>query len=252
MILKIIPKLLDTRVCEKKKPLTKKKIAISQSNYIPWKGYFDLINMVDVFVIYDEVQYTKNDWRNRNLLKTKKGKEWITIPVKQSRLDQTIDETKVSMSNWNIKHWKTLQAVYGKAPYFKQYKEEIEKLYLESNSLYLSEINKQFIVGINNILNIKTPIIDSRELNLKGDASERLVSACKKLNADVYLSGPAAKAYIRYDVFEDNNIEIEWMDYEGYPEYNQGSEPFEHGVSILDLIFNEGNEASKYLKSFNS
>ncbi|WP_299314525.1 WbqC family protein [uncultured Aquimarina sp.] len=225
------------------------RIAISQSNYIPWKGYFDMINMVDIFVIYDEVQYTKNDWRNRNILKTKNGLEWITIPVKQNKLDQTIDETEVFLPKWNVKHWKNLQAVYGKAPFFRLYKKRFEKLYLELDTLLLSEINKRFIFEICDILNIKTPIIDSRELQLTGDANERLIDACKKLKSKTYVSGPAAKSYIKNSLFEENSISIEWIDYSGYQEYHQISTPFEHGVSVLDLIFNEGEKANTFLKS---
>ncbi|WP_074408357.1 MULTISPECIES: WbqC family protein [Aquimarina] len=228
----------------------KKKIAISQSNYIPWKGYFDMINMVDIFVLYDEVQYTKNDWRNRNILKTNKGLEWITIPVKQNHLDQRVDETKVFLPKWNVKHWKTLQAVYGKAPFFKKYRERFEKLYLETDTLLLSEINKKFIHEICDILQIKTKFVNSRDLNLDGDKNERLIQACKKLDGFIYVSGPAAKEYIDKEAFENNDIEIEWIDYSGYKEYQQMHPPFEHGVSVLDLIFNEGDQSREFLKSF--
>lgn len=229
----------------------KKRIAVSQSNYIPWKGYFDMINMVDVFVLYDEVQYTKNDWRNRNILKTKKGTEWITIPVKQYTLDQTIDETKIAKENWNVKHWKTLQAVYGKAPFFKEFKTRFERLYLESNSAFLSKINLNFINEICDILGIKTLIVNSRELNLVGDANQKLIDACKKLKAGTYVSGPSAKVYINDSLFQENLIDIEWIDYSGYKEYRQMSTPFEHSVSVLDLVFNEGQKANTFLKSFN-
>ncbi len=228
-----------------------KKAAISQSNYIPWKGYFDMINMVDVFVIYDEVQYTKNDWRNRNIIKTKQGLEWITIPVKQNNLNQRIDETEVFLPKWNVKHWKTIKSVYGKAPFFKKYSERFEELYLNIGFKNLSEINKKFIDEICNILDIKTPILNSRELSLKGDANERLIDACKKLEVETYVSGPSAKSYIKKSLFEQNNLTIEWIDYSGYQEYEQMSGSFEHGVSVLDLIFNKGDDANKFLKSFN-
>ncbi len=209
-----------------------------------------MINMVDVFVIYDEVQYTKNDWRNRNVLKTKKGLEWLTIAVKQNKLHQSIDETEVFLPKWNIKHWKTLQAIYGKAPFFKMYKEQFEKLYLEIDTVFLSEINKKFLLQICDILEIRTPIISSRDLNLQGDANERLIDACKKLEATTYVSGPAAKSYIQNSLFDENSITIKWMDYSGYKEYGQMFKPFDHGVSVLDLIFNEGENAKTFLKSF--
>lgn len=222
-------------------------ISILQSNYIPWKGYFDIIAKSDVFVIYDEVQYTKNDWRNRNLIKTQSGLQWITIPVRQESLNQKIVDTKTSNNLWVKKHKSTLQTNYGKAPYFKQYKDCFFEIY-DNPSTDLSEINKLFIEKICAILGIETKIIDSRELNLEGDKVERLIDACKKLNATTYLSGPAAKSYIEEEKFKDSNIILEWMDYSNYKEYNQLYPQFEHGVSILDLIFNEGPKARSFLK----
>src|SRR5690606_27183170 len=124
-------------------------------------------------------------------------------------------------------------------------------LYLGSNSSFLSDINKEFIIEICDILNINTSIINSKDLNLKGNSNERLVDACKKLNADIYVSEPAAKAYLKEDFFTENAISVKWIDYSGYKEYSQMSLPFEHGVSVLDLIFNEGENANIFLKSFN-
>ncbi len=222
-------------------------VSILQSNYIPWKGYFDIIARSDVFIIYDEVQYTRRDWRNRNLIKTDKGLKWLTIPVIQDEYHQKIYETNILESNWVKKHTSTLQGFYAKAPYFKEYKDVIFKAYSNSTNC-LSEVNKSFIETICNILEINTKIIDSRTLNLKGDKQERLIHACQILEAETYLSGPAAKSYIEEDVFNRNNIKIEWMDYSNYKEYNQLFPPFEHGVSILDLIFNEGPNARRFLK----
>lgn len=219
-----------------------KKIAILQSNYIPWRGYFDLINQVDVFVIYDEVQYTKNDWRNRNIIKTPNGPLWLTIPVRQQNLEQKINETRVSLKNWNIKHWNAIKANYTKAPYFKQYEERFKELYLDINTDLLSEINLKFIFTINDILGIKTQIIDSLSLDLRGNKNERLVDAVLKLNGTHYLSGPSAKNYLDTKLFEENNIQLEWMDYEGYSEYQQLFPPFSDTVSILDTIFSCGSK----------
>ncbi len=222
-------------------------IAILQSNYIPWKGYFDIIAKSDVFVIYDEVQFTKNDWRNRNLIKTEDGLRWLSIPVMQKSLNQKIYETNIAFHNWSKKHKSTLQTNYGKAPYFKEYKDPIFEIY-DTPSTNLSEVNRLFIERICAILAIKTKIIDSRELNLEGDKVGRLVDACKKLRANKYISGAAAKEYIDEEAFERNNIEIEWMDYSNYKEYKQLYPSFEHRVSILDLIFSEGPNARNFLK----
>lgn len=225
-----------------------KKIAILQSNYIPWKGYFDIIRQADVFVIYDEVQYTKNDWRNRNLIKTPKGLEWLTIPVKQENLNQKINETFVSQNNWNKKHWNSIVCNYSKAPYFKTFGNELKNLYENINTNNLSEINIQFIKTINRILGIETNIIDSKSLFLTGDKNDRLIDAVKKLDGSHYISGPAAKNYLNEDKFAANNIEVEWMNYKNYSEYNQLYQPFNHGVSIIDLMLNVGPNALTYFK----
>lgn len=226
------------------------KVAILQSNYIPWKGYFDLINSVDVFVLYDEVQYTKNDWRNRNKIKTKNGAEWITIPVSHKSSSQKICETAITLHKWNKKHWNTLMTNYGKAAFFDELKDQLKEFYMGQNSKFLSVINHNFIQFICDYLNIETRIIDSRELNLQGDRSSRLLDACEKLNATHYLSGPSAKDYLDTALFKSQNIEVEWMEYKDYPEYNQLHPPFEHGVSILDMLFNLGKDTPKYMNSF--
>lgn len=225
-----------------------KKIAILQSNYIPWKGYFDIIQQADVFVIYDEVQYTKNDWRNRNLIKTPNGLDWLTIPVKQKNLEQKINETFISQHNWNKKHWNTLVGNYSKAPFFKSYSEEFRDLFLGIETDNLSEINLLFINKINSILEIKTEIIDSQSLHLKGDKNERLIEAIKKLNGTHYISGPAAKSYLNIEAFEKEEIQVEWMNYSNYPEYPQMFLPFNHNVTILDLLFNVGPDAKYFYK----
>ncbi|MCD1279113.1 hypothetical protein DVY93_04995 [Psychrobacter sp. CCUG 69069] len=227
-----------------------KKIAILQSNYIPWKGYFDLVNMVDEFVLFDQVQYTKNDWRNRNQIKTKQGIQWLTIPVRHKESDQKIVDTKVSDLKWNTKHWRTIQQSYSKAPYFKEYKDIFEEFYLNNTEEYLSQINFQLIKIINQILGIKTVIKWSSDFDLVEGQTEKLLGICKQAGADIYLSGPAAKDYFDEKLAEQEGIQVEWMDYSCYPEYNQLNEPFEHGVTILDLIFNEGPNATKYMKSF--
>lgn len=202
---------------------------------------------VDTFVIYDEVQYTKNDWRNRNQIKTPNGPEWITIPVRQLSLSQKIYETEVSLPRWNIKHWNTLKTNYAKAKHFGTYGPVFENLYKNTNTPFLSEINLTFIKAINEILNIKTEIIDSRELQLEGDRNERLVDAVKKLNGTRYISGPSAKSYLDESLFDHEGISVDWISYAGYPEYEQLFPPFAHAVSVLDLIFNMGPEAHLYL-----
>ncbi|AII51131.1 WbqC family protein [Hymenobacter sp. APR13] len=226
-----------------------KKVAILQSNYIPWKGYFDLLNSVDDFILYDEVQYTKNDWRNRNRVKTAQGVQWLTIPVRQERLAQKISETKVSDSNWHTRHWRTLAQAYARAPYFEQYRPEIEKLYAP-DEVNLSFINQRFIRAVAGWLGVQTRLHSSADFTVDGDQTARLVQLVQAVGGTEYVSGPAAGAYLDVEQFARAGIALTWMSYERYPEYSQLHGPFEHRVSVLDLLLNVGPAARRYMLSF--
>jgi len=227
-----------------------KKIAIIQSNYIPWKGYFDMIAAADEFILFDHTQYTKNDWRNRNKIKTPKGTEWITIPVVTTgRFGQRVcDVETVPSSQWATKHWKTIEQHYRRAPFFEEYFEQIQEAYLGLQESNLSQINYQLIKLICDILGIGTQISWSMDYVLAEGKTELLVSLCQAAGADHYLSGPSAQSYIMPELFAEAGIAIEYMDYSGYPEYPQLYTGFEHGVTVLDLMFNVGPEASRYMK----
>lgn len=230
--------------------MNQKKALITQSNYIPWKGYFYALSQIDLFVIYDEMQYTKRDWRNRNKIKTANGVKWLTIPVKvKGKYEQKINETVINDSGWNIKHWNIIKQLYNKSPYFQEYNDFFEKLYLNCNEVFLSEINLVFIKAICKLLDIKVEFVHSKDLNLRGDKSEKLLNICKDLKVTDYYSGPAAKNYMNTNIFKRANINVHWFDYSSYPEYEQLYDGFEHSVSILDLIFNVGNDTLKYMKS---
>ncbi|MBT2787316.1 WbqC family protein [Halomonas sp. ISL-106] len=207
--------------------------------------------MVDDFVIYDSVQYTKNDWRNRNKIKTSGGLTWLTVPVKHKTLDQSIFDTLVADSMWQKKHWKTISQNYSKAPYFKEYKDLFEDFYLNNKKTNLSCINFELINIVSSILSIETKFHLSSDFHLEGNQTETLLNICQQIGCDTYLSGPAAKNYFDGKLAQEKGISIEWMDYSGYPEYSQLYPPFEHGVSILDLIFNEGPNARDFMKSIN-
>jgi hypothetical protein len=228
------------------------KVAILQPNYIPWKGYFDVINMVDIFVIYDDVQYTVRDWRNRNRIKTKNGLLWLTIPTDGTQ-EKIIKDVKIVWNEqWNIKHWKSIVVNYSKAKYFQEYKDYFEELYLNLKERYLWEVDLKFIEAIGKVLGIKTKIICSSDLNYDRTLrkTERLIAILNELSATNYLSGPSAKNYIKEELFINEGIKLEWMDYSGYPEYQQLYPPFVHEVSIIDLVLNTGPNASNYMKSF--
>lgn len=228
-----------------------KKVAIVQSNYIPWKGYFDLISAVDEFILFDDVQYTKRDWRNRNKIKTDQGSTWLTIPVEvKGKYRQQIQEVKIKGDEWQEKHWKSIIHNYSRSLYFDRYRSIIEKLYFGEKELFLSQVNYRFIKGICEILRIDTKISWSMDYKVLGSKTERLINLCKQVNGTEYLSGSRAKVYIDCLLFDRQGIQIKFVDYSNYPEYRQLFPPFDHHVSILDLIFNEGPNAHHFLKTF--
>lgn len=209
-----------------------------------------MINMADEFVLLDEVQYTRRDWRNRNKIKTAQGLHWLTIPVEvKGKFDIPISEVTTADNSWAKSHWQTLTHAYGKTPSFGEIKEWLEPLY--ANPAHrLSDINKSFIDGINNYLGIRTSIHWSSSFVTPADKSTRLLTICKAVNASCYLSGPAARDYLDVSLFTQEGISVEWMNYSGYPEYPQLYPPFVHDVSILDLIFNTGKSSIAHMKSF--
>ena len=224
-----------------------KSIVVLQSNYIPWKGYFDLIHDADLFIFYDDLQYTKNDWRNRNKVKASRGAEWVSIPVgaDSSRL---ICEVEIKDATWQVKHWKTLQNCYRTSRHFSRYQPFFEDFFLGRKWSNLSQMNQHLIRRISaDFLGITTAFQDSRQYELTGQKQARLLDLLEKAGATCYISGPAAKSYIEPERFHTAGIELVWKDYSGYPEYPQRFPPFEHGVSILDLLFNVGPDAPEYI-----
>lgn len=224
-----------------------KTVAIVQSNYIPWRGYFDLIRRSDVFVLYDDVQYTRRDWRNRNRIKTVSGLQWLTIPVEvKGKYTQKIRDVKIADPEWRNDHWNTMHHAYARAENFKNYSDQIEFLYRSATSEWLSEVNLHLIRGLCGVLGVHTDIRLSSEFLLNEGRSERLLGICRDLKATTYLSGPSAQEYLDVSLFRSAGIEINWMDYSRYPTYPQLHGPFEPAVSVLDLIFNIGPAASNY------
>jgi len=224
-----------------------KKVAVIQSNYIPWKGYFDIIHDVDLFVFYDDVQYSKNDWRNRNKILTAQGATWLTIPV-GSYQGELICEIELTNTLWAKKHWKSIKQSYSKAPYFKTYEGFFERAYLETEWNNLSVLNHFLIKSIaTEFLGIDVEFKDSREFDPVGNKLDRLLDLLQKVEAGLYVSGPTARDYIDEKRFEDAGIDLVFKDYLGYPEYPQRYQPFDHYVTVLDLLFNCGPEAPYYI-----
>lgn len=230
-----------------------KRVGIIQSNYMPWKGYFDFIASCDEFVLLDDVQYTRRDWRNRNRIKAPDGLRWITVPVEvKGKFDQRIDETQVAGPEWAEQHARTIQHCYGKAKHFKAVWPFVEALYAAlASEPMLSRINDRSIREIAGRLEIATPIRRSEEFGAEPGKNERLIEICRSLGADVYVSGPAARAYMDMAEWKRAGLMVEFKSYADYPEYDQAHPPFEHAVTILDLLLQTGDDAPRYFRSAN-
>ena len=226
-----------------------KKIAILQSNYIPWKGYFDLIAAVDEFILYDDMQYTRRDWRNRNKIKTPNGVKWLSVPVKvKGKYHQLIKETEIDGSDWAQSHWGSIKQSYLKTPHFKEIANWLEPLYVDNSYTHLSHLNCSFIEAICQYLQVNTVIKWSSDYTLIDGKTERLADLCVQAGGDEYISGPAAKDYVEAGIFDAANIKLTWFDYSGYPQYPQAWNEFVHEVSILDLLFNCGKKSAEYMR----
>lgn len=225
-----------------------KKVAVLQSNYLPWKGYFDIIHGVDEFIFYDEVQFTIRDWRNRNKILTPQGEIWLTVPVGADR-NRPIVDVQIKDSSWQKKHFKTLAMAYHNAPFWKRYEEFLQFVYLEKRWAYLYELNRFLIEHISrDFLGITTKFTDSRDYPTHGVKHEKLLSLVKAAQTDLYLSGPAAKDYIIAEDYAAAGIQLVWKDYSNYPAYRQSGGIFiTHNVSVLDLLFNVGEDAPYYI-----
>ena len=225
-------------------------VAIVQSNYIPWKGYIDLIARSDRFVLLDDVQYTRRDWRNRNRIKSSQGLRWLSIPVEtKGRYEQLIRDVRISDPGWARAHWDQIRQQYRMAPWFAQEREWLEPLYRDRapGLAYLHEVNRLFLAAICDRLGVTTPLSSSADYDLVPGKSERLLAICRQSRATRYLSGPAARDYLDTDLFLAAGIVVDWMDYGGYREYPQVHPPFAHGVTVLDLIFHLGDRAADHL-----
>jgi hypothetical protein len=224
------------------------RISIIQSCYIPWKGFFDLIGLCDEYVIYDRMQFAKRHWHNRNLIKTPNGTEWLTIPVvTKGRFSQAIDEVMIEKP-WADKHWRALELAYRRAPFFAELAPLVQGWYEQAHQQpRLTEVNLIFLRGIAGLLGIKTRITRDTAYPAEGAKTERLLAIARAAGADRYLSGPSARDYFDEEMFRAAGITTEWMSYRGYPEYSQLHGAFVHEVTALDLLFNTGPDAARYL-----
>jgi len=232
-----------------------KSVVITQSNYIPWRGYFDMLRSVDEVILLDSVQYTRRDWRNRNRIKTSNGPVWLTIPVEvKGRYDQAIDETFIADADWATSHVRSIELAYRRAAHFDRISNWLFDLILSAaKETKLTVINEYLIrslcarLGISVPINRCSQIIDRNDLRTM-DPTERLLKLCLETRATRYVSGPAAKSYLDVDLFNQHGIEVGWMDYSGYKDYPQLWGSFDPSLSIVDLLLNTGTDATSFLE----
>jgi hypothetical protein len=225
-------------------------VVILQPSYIPWRGYFDQIRRADLFIFYDDVQYDKHGWRNRNQIKTMHGKKWLTIPVNSKGATSGIPIKDVSIDwskPWATTHLKSLTTSYNKAPYFKTYLPLLESFY-ERRDAFLADFTIALSIALARELGItSTRFLRSSEMSeIEGRKTDRVIHILKRVGATHYICGPSAASYMEPDKFDAAGIPFEYMQY-NYPEYPQLYPPFDPHVTILDLLFMTGKDAINYL-----
>lgn len=226
-------------------------VVILQPSYIPWRGYFDQIRRADLFIFYDDVQYDKHGWRNRNQIKTAQGKQWLTIPVHSSGATEglLIKDAKIDWSKpWAKNHWKALSFAYAKAPYFRRYASLLEPFY-QRKDILLADFTIDLTVALTREIGISAArFMRSSEIpGISGEKTDRLIQILQAVNARHYLSGPSAKDYIEADKFAAAGIALAYIDY-NYSEYPQLYPPYDPYVTILDLLFMVGDQALSYIE----
>ena len=221
------------------------RLSVCQSNFLPWRGYFDLIRCADVFVFHDDIQYTKQDWRNRNRLKMNDGTHWFTVPVKKHPTDTAIDHIEIDGHSWVNQHRGMIASSLSLCPHYRDVLPLIKDL---EKFTHLSAMNQELIRRICFYLGIHTQRMDARPMGLTGKKTEKILAICKYLGADTYISGPAARQYLDVDLLENHGIKTEWKDY-NYLSYPQPWGAFDGAVTILDLIANLGPEAQNNIYS---
>jgi len=217
------------------------KAVILQPTYLPWIGYFGMVDTADIFVFYDDVQFVNRSWQRRNKIKTPNGYIWLSVPVVQ-KFGQKINEVEiVTKLSWCDKHWKSIRHLYSKAPFFGEYM-EIFKDFYGKEWKYLVDLNLTIIKRISEILRLNTKFMLSSGLNVNGAKTDRLINILKEIGANEYISGPGTKSYIENEKFEENGITLYWYEFD-HPTYPQLYGDFVPYLSVIDLLFNVGNKS---------
>ena len=223
-------------------------VAIHQPQYIPWIGYFHKLDQADIFVLLDNVQFKKNEWQNRNRIKTSTGWQWLTVPVNY-RFPQMISEVRINNRvSWRHKHLQAVQTNYGKAPFFKDYFPVFQEIWSQEWEL-LSPLNIHIIKRVVELLGIDTKLYIASQLEnqFSSEPNRRLVEICEYFGAEVYLSGQGGRGYLDVELFRREGIEVHFQEFNPLI-YRQLYGEFQPNLSIIDLLFNFGNEAINLIR----
>lgn len=227
------------------------KIAISQPTYLPWIGYLDLLDQVDMFVVLDNVQFVKQSWQQRNRIKTAVGLQWLTVPAKLSgRFGQLISEVEIRDPDFHAGHLRAIELAYRRAPYFQHYFGEISRRLGERRGEFLVDLNLSLLTWIMESLQINTPLLKASMLGQSGKRTELLANICADQEATQYISPVGSASYLvaEQELLSNRGVEVFFHHYE-HPEYRQLHKPFEPFASVIDLMFNEGPAALEILRS---
>lgn len=235
----------------------KKIITGHQPVYLPWLGLFHKISLADIFIFMDDAQYLIGDWNNRNKIKTPQGWMWLTVPVSlkkgsyQKINEIIIDNSKRGTKNdWQVKHWKSIECNYKRAKYFDKYADFFYDMYLQKQWDKLVALNEYQLKYFLEIFDIKIDFYKSSELNFTQSKSDLILEHCKRFNADTCVVGCLGKDYIIEQDFIKNNIKLIFQNYI-HPQYNQLWGNFISHLSVIDLLFNEGDNSKKIIMSNN-
>lgn len=222
------------------------RVTIHQPQFLPWLGYLDKIDQVDVFVVLDTVQFKKSEWQNRNRIRTAQGWQWVTVPVLH-HFEQLVSEVRInSNENWRAQHLRALEMHYARAPFRDPYLGELADLYREPWER-LCDLNLAVIRWLLRAFGITTPIRLSSEWTLREETTDRLVDICRAVGASHYLAGPGADAYMDKDRFQATGLTLDQQAFH-HPVHAQCYEPFLPGMSAIDLLFTCGREALARLR----
>ena len=226
-------------------------VAVHQPQYLPWLGYFDKIRRADVFCYLNDVQYKKNEWQNRNRIKTAQGWQWMTVPVRY-RFPQKVNEVYINNAvEWKKKHLQAMLTNYNRAPYFKQVVVILEDAFSKEWE-FISELNVHLIESFKKLLNLEAKkSVCSSGLKLREEPTDRLIDICRALGADTYLAGQGGMEYIDLERFEKNGLKVIVQEFK-HPVYPQMFEEFQSHLSIVDLLCNCGPESMNIICEANA